>query len=220
MRRKAFILILLTTLAVAGWRLRPCRVEFTNLPPRATGPWVAFGDSLTVGFGATEAHDYPTLLGQRLGVGITNLGVNGNTTVDGLQRVEDVARLNPRVVLLCLGGNDGLQQMPRAQMFANLATITRRLQADGSFVVLLGVRSTTLRDKNSKPFEELARAMKTLLVPNILDGLLTDPRLMADQIHPNDQGYARIAERVEQALLPVLTKLQAATETNAVRSAP
>ena len=208
MRTRGFLLLLLTVLLCGlGWWLRPARIEFNNLPPRATGPWVAFGDSLTAGYGAAEGRDYPAQLAQRLGVPITNLGVNGNTTADGLQRLEEVARLEPRVVLLCLGGNDGLQQMSREQLFQNLATIIRRLQAGGAFIVLLGVRSTTLRDKNRKPFEALARETKTLLVPNILDGLLTDPKLMADQIHPSDAGYERIAARVEDALRPVLPRL-------------
>jgi len=74
--------------------------------------------------------------------------------------------------------------------------------------VLLGVRSATVRDKNEKPFEELARAKKVLLVPNILDGLITDPRLMSDTIHPNDAGYERIADKIEAALRPVMDKLR------------
>jgi len=73
--------------------------------------------------------------------------------------------------------------------------------------VLLGVRGVGLTDKNAKRFEQLAKGKRVLLVPNILDGILFDPRLMADQIHPNDQGYDKIVERLEKTLLPLLPQL-------------
>src|ERR1043165_2623528 len=93
---------------VFGWR--PFRsAHYVNLPPTATGPWVAFGDSLTEGTGATEGVDYPMVLGKTLGVPITNLGRSGDTSAGGLARIDEVIALHPRVVLLCLGGNDSLQ---------------------------------------------------------------------------------------------------------------
>jgi lysophospholipase L1-like esterase len=207
-RRPAFWL-LLAALALGAWWLLPSRTSsFTNLPPTARGEWIAFGDSLTSGIGANEGRDFPRQLSQRLGVNIRNLGVPGDTTQGGLARLDGAAKAQPRVVLLCLGGNDGLQQMGREQMFANLGVMIDRFHAAGAFVVLLGVRSATVRDKNEKPFEELARAKKVLLVPNILDGLITDPRLMSDTIHPNDAGYERIADKIEAALRPVMDKLR------------
>lgn len=138
---------------------------------------------------------------------VHNLGIPGNTTADGLARVEQAVQLQPRVVLLCLGGNDTLRGVPAEQTFANLGTMIDRFQQGGSFVVLLGVRSAGLSDKNAKRFERLAKSKGVPLVPNILDGVLFTPSLMADQIHPNDKGYAKIAERLEAALLPLLPKL-------------
>jgi lysophospholipase L1-like esterase len=82
-----------------------------------------------------------------------------------------------------------------------------RFHQGGSFVVLLGVRSVGLTDKNAKRFEQLAKTKRVLLVPNILDGILFTPKLMSDEVHPNDQGYARIAEKLEAVLLPLLPKL-------------
>jgi lysophospholipase L1-like esterase len=186
------------------------RPDYVNFPPRATGPWVAFGDSLTEGYGASEGHDYPTVLGQRLGVKIVNLGVSGHTTADGLRRVEEVVALEPRVVLLCLGGNDALQGARREATFANLAGIVDRLQQQGAFVVLIGVRSASLRDKNEAWFSRLAKENRALYVPNILKGVFARPVYMSDALHPNDEGYRLIAERLEKVLRPLLPQLQGA----------
>jgi len=196
-------------IAVVAWLLKPAGPRsFRNLPPTGHGDWIAFGDSLTSGYGASEGMDFPSQLTRRLGITIRNFGAPGDTTQGALSRLEAAAKSQPRVVLLCLGGNDGLQQMSRDQMFRNLGVMIDRFHSGGAFVVLIGVRSATVRDKNDKPFEELARAKKVLLVPNVLDGLLTDPRLMSDTIHPNDAGYERIAEKINRALTPILEQLR------------
>jgi lysophospholipase L1-like esterase len=189
------------------WHRSKSSANYANFPPRAGTVWVAFGDSLTSGYGADEGKDYPTVLGQRLGVKIENHGTSGETSQDGLNRVEEIVRLNPRVVLLCLGGNDGLRQMSARQMFANLGAIIDRLHEAGAFVVLIGVRSASLFDKNETGFKKLAQEKQLLYVPNILEGLLTDPRLMSDSIHPNEQGYEAIADRLEKVLRPLLPRL-------------
>ena len=209
MRRGHWLLLLTLLLVAAGWFwLRSGRgSRYANFPPTAHGDWVAFGDSLTQGYGAEAGGDYPAQLASRLRIKIRNLGVPGHTTADGLARLEEALQLQPRVVLLCLGGNDALRGVPSDETFANLGTLIDRFHRGGSFVVLLGVRSVGLSDKNAKRFEQLARNKRVLLVPNILDGILFTPSLMADQVHPNEKGYARIAERLEEAVTPVLPKL-------------
>ena len=209
MRRGHWLLLLALLLVGGGWLwLRPGKgTGFVNSPPTARGEWVAFGDSLTQGYGADEGGDFPSQLAKRLRLKIRNLGVPGNTTADGLARLDQATQLQPRVVLLCLGGNDALRSVPPDETFKNLSTMIDRFLQGGSFVVLLGVRSVGLSDKNAKRFEQLAKAKRVLLVPNILDGILFTPALMADEVHPNDKGYARIAERLEEVLLPLLPKL-------------
>lgn len=182
--------------------------KYRNFPPTATGPWIAFGDSLTAGYGASTGKDYPTVLGKRLGVKIENQGVIGQATGDALGRADGAAQNRPRVVLLCLGGNDGLQGVSREVMFQNLGKIIDKFHAEGSFVVLIGIRSTTLRDKNTEGFEKLADQKRVLLVPDMLEGLFSDPRLMSDQVHPNDAGYEKIAERLSAELRPLLPQLK------------
>jgi lysophospholipase L1-like esterase len=207
--RRGHWLLLLTLLLTGGWLwLRPGGgTDFVNFPPAARGEWIAFGDSLTAGYGASGQADYPTQLGQRLERKILNLGNSGDTTTDGLARLEEAVQLQPRVVLLCLGGNDTLRRLPPDETFANLGRMIDRFHQAGSFVVLLGVRSTGLTDGNAKRFGQLAKAKRVLLVPNILDGILFTPSLMSDQIHPNDKGYAKIAERLGEVLSPLLPQL-------------
>lgn len=198
-------LVALSVLLYAFWPAR--RWEWRNFPPAATGPWVAFGDSLTLGTGA-ENGGYPALLGPRLGVTLQNLGAAGETTTDGLRRVAEIETLQPRVVLLCFGGNDVLRGQSREQMFANLGAMIDRLHAQGSFVVLIGIRgASALRDGNAAGFRKLAEEKQVMHIPNLLDGLLSTPSLMSDYVHPNDAGYEKIAARLEAELRPLLKKL-------------
>jgi lysophospholipase L1-like esterase len=178
--------------------------DYMNLPPSARGPWVAFGDSLTEGYGASEGQSYPAVLSRALGFPIVNAGRSGDTTATALQRLDEVARLNPRVALVCLGGNDTLNGESRSQMISNLGAIIDRFQQEGTFVVLIGIRSASLRDKQEQLFRELAESKRVLYVRDMLRGVAFKPVYMSDAIHPNDAGYQRIAERIEKALRPVL----------------
>ncbi len=208
-RRKLFLFLGLIGAVLLYWFWPGRSWNYANLPPTATGPWVAFGDSLTEGYGSTSVGgNYPAQLSARLGVPIQNLGVSGDTTADALKRLDEVDALSPRVVLFCFGGNDVLQGLPRDRMFANLGVMIDRFLARGSFVVLIGVRgATVLGDANAEGFKELAEQKKVKHVPNILDGILTHPDLMTDYVHPNDAGYAKIAERLEKELRPLLGKI-------------
>jgi lysophospholipase L1-like esterase len=176
---------------------------YANYPPTAGKAWLAFGDSLTAGYGASDGHDYATVLGQRLGVPILNLGSPGATTQDGLAKVDELLKYDPRVVLLCFGGNDTLNGVPHSQTFNNLSQMIDRLQHAGAFVVLIGIRSASVRDKYAAEFKHLAREKRVLYVPNILEGVLGSPALMSDYVHPNEQGYAAIADRLEELLRPL-----------------
>jgi hypothetical protein len=94
-------------------------------------------------------------------------------------------------------------------MFANIGAMIDRLHARGSFVVLIGIRGPSIvGDANAKGFKKLAQEKEVKHVPNILDGILSQPSLMSDYVHPNDAGYARIAERLEKELKPLLPKLE------------
>lgn len=173
--------------------------------PRATrdGPIVAFGDSLVYGTGSSGG-GFVRLLEPRIGRPIENLGRPGDTSAHALARLDTVLALRPAVVIVLLGGNDFLGQLPHDTVYANLDTILGRLRADGAAVLLAGVRSGLLDDPFAARFEELADRHGTAFVRDVLDGLWGDPALMADQIHPNDAGYQRIADRIAPVLEQML----------------
>src|SRR5215203_5416949 len=205
-RRKFFVLLAVVCGLLVYW-FWPGSRNWENLPPKATGPWVAFGDSLTQGYGANAGADYPAQLSKLLGIPIQNLGVAGETSVDGLKRITDVEALEPQVVLLCFGGNDVLQSLSREQMYSNINAMIDRLHARGSFVVLIGIRGPSIvGDANAKGFKQLAQEKKVMHVPNLLDGIIGQPSLMSDYVHPNDAGYGKIAERLAEKLKPLLPK--------------
>ena len=175
--RKRFIILIVLLALLSGWLWwrQPNHWRLVNLPPAATGPWVAFGDSLTEGYGASENGGYPAALGRDLGVAIRNFGASGHTTEDRLKRLDEVAALRPRVVLLCLGGNDVLNRVPREQMLANLRAIILQLQSGGSFVVLIGIRSASLRDHNESLFRSLAKETGCYYIADLLRGIWGRP---------------------------------------------
>jgi lysophospholipase L1-like esterase len=160
---------------------------------------VAFGDSLTAGYQMAEAESYPAQLAGLLGREVVNRGVSGDTTADGLARLDrDVLAENPGVVLLSLGANDMLRRQPMDATFANLRLIVDRIQARGALVVLIGVEGFPMvHGDYGERYRALARETGCVYVPDMLDDVFGDPALMYDQIHPNAKGYARIAHRIE-----------------------
>jgi acyl-CoA thioesterase I len=170
--------------------------EIRNFPSGGTDI-IAFGDSLVEGYGASSIEkNFVSVLSQKIGKPIVNLGVSGNTTADGLKRIGELDEYNPKVVLLLLGGNDFLRKVPTETTFENLSKIIEAIQSRGAVVVLLGVRSGIFGGKFDEKFEELQEKYETVYVPDVLSGLLGDMRYMHDAIHPNDVGYAKIADRL------------------------
>ncbi len=173
--------------------------KVTNAPPK-NDTIVVFGDSLVEGIGSERGGGFVSMLEERLGTKIVNRGVAGNTTADGLARLSDVLKKDAGTVIVLLGGNDAIRRVPREETFQNLERIIRTLQADGAMVVLLGVRGGVLTDPYDEEYEALAERTGALYVENVLQGLIGRSEYMFDGIHPNDKGYAIIAERVADAL--------------------
>lgn len=167
----------------------------TNYPPK-NNIIVAFGDSLVFGVGSTRGNDFVSVLGTTLDRPILNLGVSGNTTADGILRVDTVIEEDPGIVLLLLGGNDYLRRIPEEETRANLETLITTFQKKGAVVVLLGVRGGILRDGRGALYEDLGAQYGVVYVPDVLDGIFGTPDRMYDAIHPNDAGYAIIAARL------------------------
>jgi lysophospholipase L1-like esterase len=162
---------------------------------------VAFGDSLTAGYGATAGTgSYPAQLAALMGLEIVNLGKDGETTSSAKARLAEVKAQNPDFVLVTLGGNDLRQRMDLAETISNLESIFRELQDMGAGVVYLSVNPPLVGDNWSMAIEGVARASGVLWVDDVMKDLWGNAELMSDAVHPNDKGYGLIAGRVHEAL--------------------
>jgi acyl-CoA thioesterase-1 len=176
---------------------------------------VAFGDSLTAGFGAEPGNSFPDYLQKELdqrGLAwrVVNAGVSGDTTTDGVNRLDEVLRAKPRIVIVEFGGNDGLRGLPIETTHANLEQIVTGLRGSGATVVLAGM---TL-PPNYGPdyirqfetiYQDLAAKYKLTRIPFLLEGVATRPQLMQrDGLHPTAQGNAIVAQTVLRTLTPIL----------------
>ena len=162
---------------------------------------VAFGDSLTHGTGASSDTAYPAVLATLTGRTVINAGVPGDTTMSGLQRLSGVlAEHKPRLVLLCLGGNDMLKQQPAAATENNLRLLVQTIRAGGADVVLIGVPEPRLFGGAPDFYGRVAEEMQLPLERDIFNDVLKDNRLKSDPIHANAAGYRVVAERLAEFL--------------------
>jgi acyl-CoA thioesterase I len=173
---------------------------------------VTFGDSLTQG---VEGKSYPAFLQDLLDergyhYRVDNQGVSGDTTSDGLARIENVIAANPALVILEFGGNDGLRGVPVENTGQNMAEMITRLQAAKIPLVLAGITlPPNYGPDYVKPFTaiypELARKYKVRLMPFLLVHVFNKPDLMrADGIHPTEQGNRIVAQDVFDLIQPML----------------
>ena len=192
-------------------------------PPNRGPLLVTLGDSLTAGLGLDSDQAYPALLGQRLraegsDLTVVNAGVSGDTTAAGLRRAEWSLAGDVRILIVALGGNDGLRGLPVEQMRQNLAEIVSVARHRGIAVLLAGMEAPpnfgaiyTAQFRNV--FREVAREHDVAFMPFLLDGVAGDPTLnQPDGIHPNAAGAAIVAERVREALEPLLPVPTPATQ--------
>jgi acyl-CoA thioesterase I len=187
---------------------------------RAEAPMIlVFGDSLSAGFGLAHVEQgWVELLKTRLnalgyGYQVVNASVSGETTAGGLARLPRALELHhPKIVILELGGNDGLRALPIAQMRANLTQMVELATAAGAKTLLLGMRmppnyGPEYTEQFAMVFSDLARDRKLPLVPFLLTDIALSPTLLqGDDIHPNAAGQPLLLENVWPTLKPLLQK--------------
>lgn len=207
MAQKFILILWLIGVATAGfifWRMLAQEGKPVNVPPKE-GNIIFFGDSLVEGVGATPGNDLPSQLSRHIGLPVINAGRSGDTTSSALMRLErDVLSQKPRLVIILLGGNDAIQQVPPEELYNNLSNMVEKIQSKGAAILLLGVRGGLFGDPYRSQFERLAKEKKISYIPNVLNGILGNANLMSDPIHPNNKGYAKMAERIAQVLRDIL----------------
>jgi acyl-CoA thioesterase-1 len=177
---------------------------------------IAFGDSLTAGFGLTETESYPYLLQQKLksdgfDYEVINAGVSGDTSLGGSERIDwALENDNVKILILELGANDLLRGIPPAKMKANLDSIIRKAKAKNVSVLLCGmIAPPTMgvqyqRDFTSV-FPDLANQYKLRFVPFVLENVAARKELnQADGIHPNAEGEKIMTDNIYKELKPML----------------
>lgn len=181
---------------------------------------IAFGDSLTAGYGIPLTESYPSLLQEELqkknkNILVVNMGVSGETTTGGLDRVNFVISQKPSIILLGLGANDMLRSSSPAIAKENLRKILQRITASNITVILLGMKSVAsngeiYNNEFDSIYTILAKEFNVPLVPFFLEGVVLDSSLnTSDGIHPNKAGYEKIIqENILPVLNPVLTTYQ------------
>lgn len=226
MRRQSFRGLLSTLLFAASVSHAPAAVATEPLSV------VILGDSLTAGFGLEEEEAFPALLDERfkrenLPVRVVNAGLSGDTTSGGLRRLSWIMKQRCDVLLIALGGNDGLRGVPTAVTEDNLRSIIKqaRTKSPGVEIVLAGMKvppnlGASYTDGFEELFPRVAREENVTLIPFLLEGVGGERRLnQPDGIHPTAEGQRMIAETVYRSLLPVVQEVLARHPATADRTA-
>ncbi len=162
---------------------------------------LAFGDSLTYGTGAGPEEAYPKILAGLINRQVIGAGVPGETTEDGLERLPAVLdEIKPKLLLLCLGGNDMLRKVKYASIESNLRAMIEAARLRSVPVVLIGVPEPVLFGGAAPFYAKLADELKVPLEKKIMQDVLFDKELKSDQIHPNARGYRRMAQAIAELL--------------------
>lgn len=181
---------------------------------------VILGDSLTAGYGILESQAYPALLQEKIDADgykfeVVNAGVSGDTSAGGVRRLDWALEGDVRVLVVALGGNDGLRGLSVEEMKKNLGEIVARARARKVVVILAGIEAPPNYGPEyaasfRQAFQTVARENHTLFIPFLLEDVGGKPELnQQDGIHPNPQGARIVSDTVWAALRPVLDQMSA-----------
>ena len=177
---------------------------------------LVLGDSLSAAYGIAEVRGWVSLLQdhfrrERLDVVVVNASISGETTAGGLARLGPALQKHkPAVVIVELGGNDGLRGLPVKQIRANLSAIVMQSQDAGARVLLVGMKmppnyGPDYTESYEKMFGEVAKRYRAALIPFFLEGIVGNHELMQpDGIHPTEKAQPIMMQRVRKGLAPLL----------------
>jgi len=182
--------------------LAACRRDVPNLdsPGRTI---VCLGDSITAGVGSGSGEAYPERLAGRLGTEVINEGESGDTAAQGLARLDQVLADDPWMVIVELGGNDILRQVPPEQTERSLRQILDRLLSARVVPVLVEV-DAPFGDKYAEIYGRLGDEYHVPVVEDAIGKILRDRSLKSDTIHPNAEGQKVLAEAIADEIAPIL----------------
>jgi len=197
--RATLQLALLAVVLVLGAGCGDSRRKLERLPADAVV--LAFGDSLTYGTGAQEQESYPVQLEKMIGRRVVRAGIPGEVTAQALERLPAALEEHaPRLLLLCIGGNDFLRRLGTRQAAQNVREMVKLARDRGIEVLLIATPEPGLRVVPPAFYGEIAKEFGLLFEEDIIGEVLTDGSLKADTVHPNAAGYRIIAERLAEHL--------------------
>jgi acyl-CoA thioesterase-1 len=180
--------------------------EIKNIDSKGTNI-ICFGDSITFGYGVQAGEDYPTALAKLVSLPVINMGIDGDTSTEALRRLEsDALDRNPLLVIIEFGGNDFLRKIPQDITLNNVKKMIERIQAEGAMAAIADISAGMFLAEYRKAFSELAQEKGAIFIPNIFSGIITNPHLKSDFIHPNADGYKMIAQRIYRTIMPYLNQ--------------
>lgn len=164
---------------------------------------VAFGDSLTAGYGAPAGSSYPDALAAKIERPVVNLGQSGELAAHAPARLEQVLSHRPYMVLIEFGANDFMRQQSTQAAINAVSHIVDEVQNYGAIAVIVDTGGPGM-GAYTKAYKQIAKEKSALYVPGIMKGIFFKSSLKSDQIHPNATGYAKVADKVHKVIKPYL----------------
>jgi len=177
--------------------LTACTSENQLSPLNTKQPILAFGDSLTFGYGAPSNQSYPAQLSELLDIEVINAGISGEQSKAGLARLENLLdRYEPQLLILCHGANDMLKKKSLETMQKNVGRMIELAQQRDIQVVLISVPEASLFLPDIEQYQVLAERYNVPIENEIIKNVVKKASLRSDMIHPNAAGYKLIAEAI------------------------
>lgn len=191
------IVILATALLLAA-----CGDSGPGMKPLSDDAVVlAFGDSLTEGYGASSNESYPARLASLSGLNVINAGISGEVSALGLKRLPGLLEKHaPDLVILCHGGNDFLRKKSMTELENNIREMIRLSREQGAEVIMLGVPKPGLFLSSYEAYERIANETGVVFIDDLIPEVLGDKSLKSDTVHPNSRGYLVMAEAIHAEL--------------------
>jgi len=162
---------------------------------------LAFGNSLTYGTGAEKNESYPVILEKTINRKVVNAGVPGELSNQGLKRLPKfLDEHQPRLLILCHGGNDILHRENLAEAETNIRQMIALAENKNIPVILLGVPKPGLFLSSAKLYANIAENTNVIFMPNLIADVLSDASMKSDPIHPNKTGYREMASTLAETL--------------------
>jgi acyl-CoA thioesterase-1 len=168
---------------------------------------ICFGDSITFGSGSKKGEDFPSVLAKMAIRQVINAGIEGDVTATALKRLDsDVLDREPFLVIIEFGGNDFLNKIPLEETAKNIETMIQILQKKGIMVAVFDIGTNMVMSEYGAEYKRLCKQYGAIFIPQVLEGIMNEPALKSDVMHPNAKGYKIVAHRVFRAILPYLNQ--------------